>query len=90
MVTILLENQRELGPDGDDAGEQKARPGQDPAFMRRRDLVGAMGETSQAGPWVLALGTLAIGIAALVVEGRRRREDDEGGGRDGTEQEQES
>lgn len=87
MVTILLENRRKLDPGGDDAGEQKARPGQAPAFMRRRAQVRTMEETSQTGPWVLALGTLAIGVAALVVEGLRRR-GDEGEGRDGTGQEQ--
>lgn len=27
----------------------------------------------QTGPWVLALGTLAIGVGALVAEARRHR-----------------
>ncbi|QLD89864.1 hypothetical protein HWV07_12815 [Natronomonas salina] len=49
-----------------------------------------MEETSQTGPWVLALGALAIGVAALVVEGLRRSGDDEGEGRDGAGQEQRS
>ena len=32
-----------------------------------------MATNSQAGPWVLALGTLAIGVGAAVAALRRRR-----------------
>ncbi|QLG26996.1 hypothetical protein HUG10_05330 [Halorarum halophilum] len=37
----------------------------------------------QTGPWVLALGALAIGVGAIAVELLRRRGDD-GDGRDGS------
>lgn len=36
-----------------------------------------MTDDSQLGPWVLALGTLAIGVSAAVAEVRRQREGSE-------------
>jgi hypothetical protein len=42
-------------------------------FIRARRLFVFMGTDAQPGPWVLALGTLAIGVGAAIAEVRRRR-----------------
>lgn len=36
-----------------------------------------MTDDPQTGPWVLAIGTLAIGVAAAIARTRRRRPDPE-------------
>lgn len=62
MVTILLRPR--LGG---------AFVGRGRAFIRLQTPLSTMTDDSQTGPWVLALGTLAIGVGAVVARIRRRR-----------------
>ena len=47
------------------------------AFISLRYLLPTMANRQHTGPWVLALGTLAIGVGAVIAEVRRRRADAE-------------
>lgn len=42
------------------------------AFISLRHLPPTMANYPHTGPWVLALGTLAIGVGALIAAARRR------------------
>lgn len=44
------------------------------AFIRVQPLPSSMTHYPQTGPWVLALGALAIGVGAVIAAVRRRRE----------------
>ena len=47
-------------------------------FIRLRPVRHVVTDDDMTGPWVLALGTLAVGVGAVAAKALRRRNDDHG------------